>query len=536
MSVIRFDSITARRAAFGLAVAGLSATVAPSARATEITFPADGAFARAVMPYTPWLFDLAVQTARSFAEITYDRRGYDPVTNSFFVSGLHVKRDAVDVTVSRLRADLTSVMMEGISADTRGLDLPPPLREGLQKIGREKVEGNVLLGVKMDASHSAYDIAMRYDLPDIGALAMTATIDDFHILVPLSDLEYSDVSQQPVLAGSLVKASVAYKDYGLMPAAIDITAEQSGMTGDQLKAGLLAMPAQFAEQIIGELPGGVSPALKDNIFAWASTVSSFLKDEDAIRITFDPAEPVPLDRLQSGMVDEPLIAALNPAVTRGFAEAVPTPAQPGSLAQASALISGAGVPQDREAGARALLALIASGDLDAVHTLAATFGGTAAPDLDPAELASLYGDLLVARALGDGNVGDATLAALTAKLMPEAVLGAERDAAAFFAAHGGSGKQVSAATIGDFDADGLRAAAYDFYEGRGVPRDFTRALTLALVASAAGDPFAAGLRDDLVAAAERKEIVLDAAGARSEAATLWDAYRTANAGNAHKPQ
>ena len=526
-----FSGRVFRSGAAAAMLVGLAA-LPPAARAADLSFLGDSAVARAVLPHTPWIFDLIIQGSRSFAEITYDRRGYDPVTNTFFVTGLHVKRDAADVAIGRLRTDLASVMLEDVAVDTRGLDLPPELREGLRKLGRDRIEGDVLLGIRMDAARSAYDIAMRYDLPDIGALALDATIDDFHVLVPLSDLEYGAISEEPSVTGSLIKGSVAYKDYGLMPAAIDISAQQAGMSAGQLKAGLLTTPAQFAAQMVDSLPGGASPELKDRIFAWAATAEAFLRNEDAISVTFNPAEPVPLERLQAGLVDEALIAALNPTVSHGFGEVVPAAAAPGSFGQASALISGTGAPQDREAGARALMTLAASGDLAALRTLAATFGTAPAPDLAPDELASLYSCLLVVRALDD-SVGDSALSALTTKLSPDAVLVAERDAARYFATHGGADRsEITAETIGGYDANAIRAEAYDLYEGHGVPRSFTRALALALVASAAGDPFAGNLRDSLTAAAQRKDIVLGLADARAEAARLWPAYQASHSGQA----
>lgn len=529
MSATSFRRPAVRLAA-SAAFAGLAGSTPLSAQAADLSFPSDNALSRALLPYSPWLFDLAVQSARSFAEVSYDRRGYDPVTGTFFVSGLHVKRDTVDVTVGRLRADLGSVMLEGIAVDTRGLELPPQLAEGLRKLGRDKIEGNVLFNVKSNAGRSAYDIAMSYDMPDIGALAMTATIDNFHVLVSLEDVETGAMSGEPVVAGTLVKGSIAYKDKGLMPVAIDISAQEAGMSADQLKAGIMATPSQFAAQLIGSLPGGVSPDLKDRIFGWASTAEAFLKDQDAIRISLDPAEPVPLQRLQGGMVDEALIAALNPTVTHGFAEVAAPPPPAGSLALANALISGGGAPQDREAGARALLALARSGDADALRSIAVTFGDASAPDLQPDELASLYSYLLVARAQ-DAGVSDGALASLTARLPAETVLAAERDAATYFAAHGGK-PGITAETIGGVDAGALRMAAYDLYEGRGVPRDFTRSLTLALVASAAGDGFAARLRDDLTAAAQRNDIVIGTAAAHVEAAKLWAAYQASHSGSA----
>ena len=57
-----------------------------------------------------------------------------------------------------------------------------------------------------------------------------------------------------------------------------------------------------------------------------------------------------------------------------------------------------------------------------------------------------------------------------------------------------------------------------------MPRSFTNAYAVALVAAAAGDPFAARLRDDIAAALEEKRIVLSLADSRAQADELWAAY------------
>lgn len=513
------------RLACPLALAAALAGVAPpAASASDFTLPNDSALARLLLRWSPLLFDIAVQAGRSFAEISYDRRGYDPVTNTFFVSGLRLKRDTMDVSVGRLRTDFASVLVEKVDVDTRALDLPPQLREGLERLGRSTLGGDFLFAVRSHPSRSAHDVALRYHMPDLGAFELTATIDNFHVLVPLSDVTDGRLPDNPTVAGNLVKGSLAYEDYGLMSTALDVWADEAGIRPDMLKAGMLSMPMQLASQLTASLPGGVSDALRGRIFAWADTAEEFLRNEDAVRVTLAPAEPVSLELLQAGMIDEALIVALNPSVTRGFGPPAPAPAASGTLAAASALISGAGAPQDREEGARTLLGLAAAGDLDAVAAIGRDFGDVPPPDLSPDELAGLYGNLLVARAMR-GGVEDWVLDSLVEALPGDAVLAAERAAAAFHAAHGDG--DIGPETAGTLDAAALRAAAYDHYEGRGVTRSHTRALALALVAAAAGDPFAASLRDRLTAAAQRDGVVLDMDAARAEAAALWAARRAA---------
>jgi hypothetical protein len=493
--------------------------------AAEPVLPAEQVLARAALPYSPLLFDLIVASARSFAEISYDSRGYDAVTNTFFVSGLRVRRYAVDVAIDRLRTDLTTYMLEGVAVDTRGLDLPPPFRAALRRLGGNPVEGNILIGVEADAPRRGYDLTVRIDLPEAGAVELAASFDGLHVLIPIPSSNTSGYSPDPTVTGTLTSASIAYQDHGLMKVAYDMAAQQAGIPPEQFKAGLFAMPQQLAAQFIQRLPGGASDQMRPRIQGWAAVAEEFLREEDGIRVSLTPAEPVQLSRLQTGYVDEALIVALNPDATPAFEAPLAPPAPAGTLEAADAAITGASVPQDRAAGARALLALAAAGNSEAVAALAERFGQAPAPALETAEIAQLYGYLLIARALGE-RVDDHALSVLTSGLTREDVLAAERSAATWFAGNGGT-PPLDTASIGDYDADSVRAAAYDFYEGRAVPRDYTRALSLALVASAAGDVFAGRLRDDLTAAAERGAIVLDDPAARSEAASLWTAYAAA---------
>ncbi|MBX3530543.1 MAG: hypothetical protein KF849_08040 [Rhizobiaceae bacterium] len=505
----------------------LAACMAPGclqAHAAEPLQPAD-ALVRAALPLSPLLFDLAVTAGRSFAEITYDSRGYDAVTNSFNVSGLRVKRYAVDVSIGRLRTDLRSIMLEGIGVETQGMGLPAPFRAALRRLGGSNVQGDILLGVRADAARSSYDVTLRLDLPQMGALEVAAALDGFHVLVPIPSSDTSSYSPQPSVAGSLRSASVAFENYGLMKVALEMAAQQAGAPAEQFKAGLYLMPQQVAAQLIQRMPGGASPGLTARIRGWAAVAEEFLREEDGIRVSFAPSEPVDLWRLQTGFVDEKLIVDLNPEAAPAFAAPLPAPAEPGSVAAAVAEIAGNGVPQDRAAGAIALLDKALAGDRGAVAALAANFGAAPAPALDGEVQAALYSSLLVARALGE-RVEDGALAALIGTLEPQAVLGAEMRAISLFQTMGGR-QVVTPGQVGKHDADALRAFAYDYYEGRKVPRNYTQALALALVASAAGDSFAARLRDDLVNASERKAILLDAALAQSEADRMWKIYEEA---------
>ena len=173
------------------------------------------------------------------------------------------------------------------------------------------------------------------------------------------------------------------------------------------------------------------------------------------------------------------------------------------------------------------MGLAATGNIEAVTRIGTVFGNGQVPALDPAGLRALYSYLLVARALDD-TVSDAALSQIGATLPPEAVLAAERDATAYFRNHTDEGKAsvpLTGATIADYDPGALRSLAFSLYEGHGMPRNLTQAYAVALVASAAGDPFAAKLRDDLAAAGQAGRIALSMDDARSEAGMLWAAYQ-----------
>lgn len=507
---------------------GLVIGLAPgSAKATDIDFSEDNALAKALMPYSPWIFDLAVQSGRSVAEITYGRRGYDPITASFTVDDLHVRRDAMDVTIRQLRVGTDVVMLDDLAVDTRLLDLPPELREALRRMGRDTVTGDVFVALGINSPRSAYDVNFRFDFPGIGLMALQATVDGFHVLLPLSDIENANLSNGPAFAGRLLGATIAYKDAGLIDTAAAIGAQGAGVTAEQLLDGIKVMPVATVGELLDGLPGGASAAFRDMAMGWARQAEGFLDDKGAIRVTFSPPEPVDLARLQAGLFDEAMITALNPTVTRSFDAPVGEQAQPaGTLAAAAAQLSGVGAPQDRDGAAITLIGLASTGNLDAVRKIASAFGSGPAPTLDEAGRTALYTYLLVARAL-DGAGSDQGLSLVAASLSPEAVRRAEKDAADYFEKNAPRKLlAVTADSIEEFDVGALSARAFALYEGRGVPRNLTKAYALALVASAAGDPFAARLRDDLAAAAQAGSGVVAVDEARLEASLLWAAYQS----------
>lgn len=522
-----------RSTALGLALCGLAGTAA-QAQTLAPAFVANDSLGRFLLPYSPLVFDLAVQVGRSFAVITYGTRAYDPVTQSFVVSDLHIRRGPFDFTAERFRIGEQSTQLGNFAVDLSRLDLPPDVRKGLAALGQERLSGDAVFTFKSDNARAAYDFSLGMDLPRVGQLQVSGAVDGFHILVPMDDVTAIEdggmpVSKAPTVAGTLRSFTLTYRDFGLVDAATTIAAEGQGVSPDQMRAGLAAMPLMSVNALLDGLPGGASPALRAQAEEWARMAGDFVQKKGALRLSLQPAEPVPLERFAGGVVDEALITALNPTVTSGpaaVALALPAVDTSTPLGAANAAILGLGALQDREGGAAALLRLASGGDVGAAVALASAFGTDALPELGPSELPDLYQFLLVGRALG-GPVSDGNLAAIATKLTPLAARTAELQAGAYFRERTDRGQNYVAATtdnIAGVSPQEIRNVAFDYYEGRKIPRDFTEAYALALLAAAAGDLPAQALRDDLARAANDKRLVLSMPDAKARAASLWAAY------------
>lgn len=523
----------------GLAIMfGLAA--APAFAADEPIYAAENPIVRALLPYAPYAFDLSLQVARSFAEIGYDQRSYDPITGDFVVSGLRIKRDIVDVTIDRLRIGENTVQAQGVAMDTRGLPLPPEMREALQSLNRETVTADFAGMLRRDDTRSAMALDMSIDLDGMGALNLQAAVDKFHILVPLPetfpdnqagfpDGDASQPTPPPQFSGELRDGSLVYRDRGLIKAAAAIAAKQQGVPPEQFLQGVASVPLMSVNQMLDGLPGGASPALRTEATLWAQALQTFLTSPDAIRISFNPAQPLPLARFESGVIDEPLIAALNPTVAIGPAAIAPAVARSDTpLLAAQSLLSGRATLQNPEEGARSLIALAKAGDIEAAKQLAAALAAGPLPALDAAERQELIAYLLVARALGE-PVSDPLLGRVGQGLDSAGIRDGEITAAVYFKQNtpNGAGKAaVSPESVKSFDPAQLRKMAFDAYEGMTVTRDLTEAYGLALVASAAGDPIAATLRDRLADALGQERVVIEVDDARARADALWAAYST----------
>ncbi|MDX1730168.1 MAG: hypothetical protein R3184_03420, partial [Aurantimonas coralicida] len=103
-----------------------------------------------VLPYSPYLFDLALYAGRGVAEITYDARRYDDVTQALIVTGLKIRRDDFTAEIGQMRLSAEQAVYESVAVDTRALPLDPPVRAVLKQLDREVLTGDIVVAGRTD--------------------------------------------------------------------------------------------------------------------------------------------------------------------------------------------------------------------------------------------------------------------------------------------------------------------------------------------------------------------------------------------------
>jgi TPR repeat protein len=503
-----------------------------------------------VLPYAPYIFDIVVTFARSVAVITYQSRGYDPVTRDFVVRGLSIGREGVDVAIDRIRINAATQLYEGIAIDTRAIPMEAAARDTLKKLDAEIIRGDVVSSVVADIASASYDIDVKARFENIGALGLAAKVEGFHVLLPLDEVaaeleppgtdgampaEPDAASEAPVLAGRLQSASLTYDDAGLTEIGFQIAAEAQQMTAGQLQGAIATMLVPMIASLFQDMPGGASPELMQRAVGWSGALQAYLADPQHIEIRFSPEEPFDLAQLKPGVaLDETMILALNPEVSAEASE-VTALVDPRSgaaigaddLSLAERLVEGLGIPQDVKRGVALALSDIAAGQPEAAAIVVR--GIVLDPDsaVTADTAASSYVLLLLAQARGTA-VPEAILGAVRARLTPEQVAAQEKLALAQWRESDGEGQEGrESAAIEARDWGALRDLAFDYYEGAGVPRNVTRAFTFASVAAAGGDRIATTLRDDLLAGLRDKRLAFAPDVARADAAAIWQTIVTA---------
>lgn len=553
-SACRFRSRLGRVAA-GVCAAALMASPSPQAAAAEdplaplalfgaATGPAEQGLVDLILPYGPYIFDLVVWLSRNVVAITYDSRAYDPVTRDFVVIGLKAGRNEIDVAVDRIRLGASRALYEGIAIDTRNIPMEPATREALKTLRSEIIRGDIVTSVVADPASATYDIDIKADFDSIGALALAAKVEGFHVLIPLDEVaaEFetppadglpttsSAASDAPVLVGKLVRASLSYDDAGLTPAGFAIVAEAQDIATEELRGTVAIMLTPMITSLFKELPGGASPELQTRAAGWSAAMNAYVANPDHIEITFSPEEPFDLSQIKPGAAfDEAMILALNPDVTTA-ATAATALIDPGAdaatgdddMSLAERLVEGVGLPQDVERGVALALADVAAGKAEAADIVVRAIALDPDAAVTGDNASSSYTLLLVAKARGVA-VPESAMTAVRGRLQVTQLALAERAALDQWRGtdEGASEEGRERAAIEARDWSAMRNIAFDFYEGETVPRNLTRAFTFAQLAAAGGDRIAASLRNDLLAGLREKRLGFDVAAGREEASAIW---------------
>ncbi|KAB0682890.1 hypothetical protein F6X38_02075 [Aureimonas leprariae] len=514
-------------AAISFAAAGTAlAQDAGGAVAPAVAAPMPDSLSEAVLPYSPYLFDLAVSSLRTVVAITYDTRAYDPVRRNFVVAGLRLHRGPFDARVAQLRLGPSATLLQGLEVDTRRLPVDPEFRDALRRLDSEVVRGDVYLAADFFAN-ADLTVAASLDFDRIGRADLEAELKGFHILAPLGEAAGIG-GDQPEVLGSLGRVRFTYEDAGLAKPLFEAIGREQNMGGEQMQATAAALARPLLAGYVAGLPGGVSPEFVRRADGWGEVAGRFLGDPKRIELLLEPAEPVPLDLLKDGAVDEAVLVRLNPTVATepiGRTALVDPDAVPdagGSVPLARRLVDGLGVPRDVGRGVALALADTAAGKPGASEIAVDGMIADPAASLTAANAADAYVILTLARTRGR-IVPDAVLARATAFLPGQALAEAEAQALAEW--RGSEAGRVSEAeetrAIAARDWRALRKLAFDHYDGTRRPLSMVRAFALADVAAAGGDRLAASLRDDLTLAAGDRRLALPLDAARQEAAELW---------------
>ena len=448
----------------------------------------------------PPVFDFVVVLARNVAIITYDARGGDPVTGEFWVDGLHIERDQLDLTIGRLTSGQNGLIATDVLVDTRGIDMPPAVRQVFDALDQDVVQFDLAIAGEGDASQADWNTTIALRAEKLGRLVVHADVRSFHTLIPLDEFaddgypedgSDDDSDSGPDFRGSIAGGTLVYTDDGLVPVALAIAAEMQGLEATDLAVSL-SIQAQM-------LLGGLADENADQQALAASLsdgVSGLVREGAPLRITLDPAAPVPIQAL----VDMPpglgwatlLGASVNsvPSISAEDVAALPP------VDRARAYLEGEVVPQDAGEALRLATAAFEDGEADAAAVMLEAGRMTGA--LDPSRA---YYLALLAKA-----EGAARLDVVAAREGLDAAAVHETQEQAFEAWHGAEERpEYDALDLAAREGDGNAAAdlAQRFRSGQGVPVNDARAYAYASVAAAHGDMIARMERDTLARAVGR---------------------------------
>jgi TPR repeat protein len=471
----------------------------------------------------------ALDLARSVVELRYDDIVVDERLATVSVLGLEVRSPVGPIRIDTLTLDaadpLTGTLQRvtlraaGVHLPTAALPLPPSTLELATGRTGGEVVADLALASRYDNRDGGRDLDIVVSLPGSARLDLTARIDGIHY----------DLGQGRI-AGRVERAALRLDDEGLVGRLLPALADQRQEPVPATRAWL----GQTAQGMLPGLLGGpeTSPAAEAAARALSTEVGSaltaFLADPHSLTIVARPPHALTFAELED-LTRSRDVTALGLHVTAAPprpASLPALPAGPPSAQNAGAFADlarhyalGIGVPQDF-ARAAALAGQAADqgsadGSLLAAQLLAKGRGM-------PADPVRAYRMASLAAAAGEpGAMG--LMVDLESRLPAASVAAAQKETLQAWRADGGEkalAGRLERARRGDPDA--MRNLAQAFLIGNGAPRNYQQAYLWADLAAAAGDSFAAALRDKALAAADAGLLPPnDLAAAQQQAAALW---------------
>jgi len=446
----------------------------------------------------------AILVARSFVDLTYDQLTVEPGTNHMVISGLKVypildwdQDGNCEITIDRVvMGDRYSFETVGRASEVSGVMVPtacldPQMGSMMGSFGYDGLTlDSATIDIEYNLPDSSAELSVNASVADAADISISAQFDYLWFNLPFDG--YGD----PIPVAQLGEAEVTIENKGVWERLEPMVTQQMG--------DLNAIP-QMAQMVIGQAltDGGTrQPSESENAFVQnlSAELARFLNEKNRIVVTAAPEGGVWLDE---SILDSPqnLIAALQPSVSAtpaAFRNIIPPADMAAALADGAnpddatrlaigrALITGVGAPRSLEDGARLLEPLARGWNGEAASLLAeaaADFGEDTL-GYEMALIALAAGDM---SALGTADELEGRLDIAQILALQDQVGSNWPGEADFQAAFG---QAVAAGDIGK-----IRKDANATVVGRGLPRSFEAAYTLATLAAAGGDRSAANLRD-----------------------------------------
>ena len=206
-----------------------------------------------------------------------------------------------DLTIGRLTSGQNGLIATDVLVDTRGIDMPPAVRQVFDALDQDVARFDLAIAGEGDASQADWNTTIALRAENLGRLVVQADVRGFHTLIPLD--EFADDGYQedgsdddsetgPDIRGSIAGGTLIYTDDGLVPAALAIAAEMQGLEATDLAVSLSIQ----AQMLLGSLAdeNADQQALAASL---SEGISGLVRDGAPLRITLEPAAPVPIQAL-----------------------------------------------------------------------------------------------------------------------------------------------------------------------------------------------------------------------------------------------